>query len=160
MRRLSQTLKNKSSMSYVHEELPFGTPFDVSVLEQTRQPGETLSADRPGTALSQYPPFEGGLNHSFGLSELGTSLGSLSTFSCAGDPLPDETAAAVLVKPPDTASDFVAMQLIAQALAKRRGVDPESIMPKLNKLFAGDVITSSACNSKSSSVPNVLGKSH
>lgn len=63
------------------------------------------------------------------------SDGTSSTFSCAGDLLPDEASDINLIEVAGTDNDFVATKRIAQVLAKRHHVDPDTIMPKLHDLF-------------------------
>ena len=78
---------------------------------------------------------------------------TLSTFSCIGDLLPDETADVNLIEAAGTDNDFVAIKRIAHVLAKRRQVDPETVMPKLLELFAAQTVV----GEKSSSLPVGLG---
>jgi len=101
-------------MTNIHADLPFGTAPDV----------------QPST-LAEASSLEGRV------SEPKTSFSddTLSTFSCAGDLLPDETADVNLIEAAGTDNDFVAIKRIANVLARRRNVDPSSVMPKLCELF-------------------------
>jgi hypothetical protein len=83
------------------------------------------------------------------------SADTLSTFSCAGDLLPDEAADVNLIQAAGTDNDLVAVRRIANVLAKRRHVDPDTVMPKLLSLFDERAIE----KERSSSLPTVLGKS-
>ena len=60
---------------------------------------------------------------------------TISTFSCAGDLLPDEPTSTALIEVAGTDNEYVAVKRIAKVLARRRGVDPEDLMPKLLGLF-------------------------
>lgn len=92
------------------------------------------------------------------MSEPKTSISddTLSTFSCVGDLLPDETADLNLIEAAGTDNDFVAIKRIAHVLAKRRRVDADAVMPKLLELFAAQALESE----RSSSLPAGLGKSN
>ena len=140
MRSLSKTLETKCSMTNIHDDLPFGTPpadmstlAAASILEQSDSP---KAMSDPKASFSDDA--------------------SLSTFSCLGDLLPDETAGADvdLIEAAGTDNDFVAIKRIAQVLAKRREVDPDAVMPKLLQLFAAQTFEFD----RSSSLPNTCGK--
>ena len=140
MRRLSKTLTKKSSMTNIHADLPFGKPPLATVSffddQDNRRPRED--------ALHQE-------------SDLKTHISddTLSTFSCAGDLLPDEAADVNLIQAAGTDNDFVAIKRIANVLAKRRQVDPDAVMPKLQALFDAH----SVADERSSSLPTGLGQS-
>ncbi|KAK3715578.1 hypothetical protein LTR37_007066 [Vermiconidia calcicola] len=78
---------------------------------------------------------------------------TFSTFSCAGDLLPDEAADVTLMEPTGTDHDLAAIKRIATVLAKRRGVDTDDVMPKLIELFVAQPFD----NERSCSLPNDLG---
>ena len=124
-------------MTNIHYDLPCGTPDDVSFLEQTRRAIEPSPADRSVARTVPQPERRGEANVGAGCSEPRTSLSddTISTFSCNGDLLPDESADASALRVTKTDSDYVAMERIAQVLAKRRQVDIDTIMPKLRDLF-------------------------
>lgn len=160
MRRLSQTLTNKSIVSSVHYDLPFGTPVEMSLLERTRQNVETSPASRTTTELLHYAHGPQEDNRAREVSEARKSLSddTLSTFSCAGDLLPDETRDVNLIEVAGTDNDFVAIKRIAQVLAKRRHIDQDKIMPKLQQLFGTQDVEPPLESERSSSLPGGLGK--
>ena len=127
-------------MTSIHADLPFiGPPLPqvsfLDVQDNTPRAETRLQAvSEPKTSISDD---------------------TLSTFSCVGDLLPDETADVNLIEAAGTDNDFVAIKRIAQILAKRRHVDPDAVMPKLLELFAARALESE----RSSSLPAGLGKS-
>jgi hypothetical protein len=127
-------------MTNVRVDLPFGKPplATVSFLDDQ----------------DNSRPHEDALHQD---SEVKTHIsdGTLSTFSCAGDLLPDEAADVNLIQAAGTDNDFVAIKRIANVLAKRRQVDPDAALPKLQALFDAQ----SVANERSSSLPTCLGKS-
>ena len=141
MRRLSKTLATKSSMTNLHVDLPSGRPPLAAV--------SFLESHNSSRGLETVPP---------PVSEPKTSISddTLSTFSCLGDLLPDETADINLIEAAGTDNDFVAVKRIAHVLARRRHVDPDSMMPKLLELFAAQSFE----KERSSSLPAGLGKSY
>lgn len=118
MRRLSKTLMSQSS---TYAELPPGTLTDgpstlaeASYLEE--RSNRTRQVSDPKASFSEDD--------------------TVSTFSCAGDLLPDEAPhSAQLFETSGTDSDFVAIKRIAQVLARRRHVDADMIIPKLLDMF-------------------------
>ena len=140
MRRLSKTLTKKSSMTSAHVDLPFGRPplANVSFLD-----------DEDSSRCHEAALFQD--------SEVKTHISddTISTFSCAGDLLPDEAADVNLIQAAGTDNDYVAIKRIAKVLAKRRQVDPDAVMPKLQALFNAQYVA----NERSSSLPTGLGKS-
>lgn len=160
MRRLSKTLENTSPMSNIQNELLFGTPVDVSLLERARRTVWPSPTSNTSTKLPQHAPDRGDLDMSLAVSEPRTSFSddTLSTFSCAGDLLPDEAADVNLIRVAGTDNDFVAMKRIAQVLAKRRHVDADTIMPKLQELFGVQSGEPSLEKERSNSLPNGLGE--
>ena len=113
-------------MTNIHSDLPFGTPpaFLRSTLAEASGLEYSDIKSEPALSLS------------------GDDDGTLSTFSCVGDLLPDETADVSLIEAAGTDNDFVAIKRIAQVLAKRRNVDPDTVMPPLLDLFAGQCLES------------------
>ena len=67
---------------------------------------------------------------------------TVSTFSCAGDLLPDEATDANLIEAAGTDNDFVAIKRIAHILARRRNIDIDGVMPKLLQMFAAQTLES------------------
>lgn len=119
MRRLSKTLMSQPTS---YPDLPPGTLTDgPSTLAEASYLDARSSSDRNRAASEPKTSF--------------SEDGSISTFSCAGDLLPDEAASAKLVEAAGS-DDFVAIKRIAQVLARRRNVDVEAIMPKLLDMFA------------------------
>ena len=147
-------------MSNMHDELAFGTPTDVSLLERTRRNTRRSPASKASTGAQQWSTDRRHLDTSFEASEPWMSLSddTLSTFSCAGDLLPDEANGFNIVKPAETDKDFVAIKNIAHVLAKRRQVDPDKILPKLKELFGGGVDQSFIEEGRSSSLPDSLSR--
>ncbi|WPH04127.1 Hypothetical protein R9X50_00701200 [Acrodontium crateriforme] len=124
MRRLSQQLASKMSMTNIHAELPFGTPPDVprsKLVEATLEEIEAAESFHKPTGLKPPEP-----RASF-------SDDTGSTFSCLGDLLPDETT----VESSGSASEneSAAIKRIANVHARRRNLDQTKLLPKLMGLF-------------------------
>ena len=129
-----------NTTSNAHIDLPTGRPplADVSYLtepDHSHQPEDSMRA--ASQAHTQ------------------ASDDTLSTFSCAGDLLPDETTDVNLIEAAGTDNEFVAIRRIANVLARRRQLDPEIVMPKLQVLFDAQLSE----RERSSSLPTGLGKS-
>ena len=119
MRRLSKTLMSQESSC---PELPPGTLKEgPSTLAEASYLEECSSTDRKRATSDPKTSF----------SEEDT----VSTFSCAGDLLPDENTRVNLVDAAGTDNDLVAIKRIAQVLARRRNVDVDAVMPKLLEMF-------------------------
>lgn len=140
MRRLSRTLAQKDSVTNIHIDLPSGKPplSVISFLKEDDNSRHTDCVPRPESEAKTH-----------------VSDDTLSTFSCAGDFLPDETTDVNLIQAAGTDNEFVAVKRIARVLAKRRHVDPDSVMPKLLSLFEAQP----GEKERSSSLPTGLGKS-
>jgi hypothetical protein len=120
-KRLSQQL-----LSNAHADLPFGTPPDVrpSTLAEATLLEERAAYDVQCSTV--------GLKS---VSEPKTSMSddTFSTFSCVEDLLPGEAPAVSADEALE--DDFIAIQRIANALARRRNIDSAIVMPKLFDLF-------------------------
>lgn len=121
---LSKTLAQKKSMTNIHAELPFGTPpqdsrfslINASMPERNRN---GTGRERANTA-STYQS---------------TSTDTFSTFSCE-DLLPtDDQATKNKHEMAGSDDDFASVQHIAHALAQRRNVDANRVLPQLMDLF-------------------------
>ncbi|KAF2769397.1 hypothetical protein EJ03DRAFT_293118, partial [Teratosphaeria nubilosa] len=117
MRRLSQQLMSKKSFTNIHADLPFGTPPDAmpstlaeaSMLETQAAGSRTVSEPRTSVSADTFSTFS-------------CMDGALSTPNALSDRLDD--------------SEMRAIHRIAEALARRRQVDPSKVMPKLLDMFA------------------------
>lgn len=148
MRRLSKTLTANGA----HVDMPLGKPSlsSVSFLEEqdNRRRPEPKQRSKP----TSWPE---PVQRAESQAKTHCSDDTLSTFSCSGDLLPDEAADLNLIQAAGTDNDFVAIKRIAHVLAKRRHIDPDEVMPKLQELFGSDSIY----EERSSSLPTGLGKS-
>ena len=146
MAKLSKKLTKKVSKTSILAELPFGTPpphvnstslLQASYLEDQNR---LLSLEKkPAESQSQMK------------EEVRVSLSddTTSTFSCAGDLLPDE-ANEKRVHHGDIAfenasdDDIEDIRRMAATISSRRGIDAEAVMPRLLDLFCPQEPTSNA----------------
>ena len=105
MKRLSRTLGQKGPTTNAHADLQYGKPplSDFSFLTEQSVDHHVETTPRPDSA-----------------AKTNVSDDTLSTFSCVGDFLPDETADINLVQMAGTDNEVVAVRRIANFLAKRR----------------------------------------
>lgn len=134
MRRISQQLASKNSMTSLHAELPFGTPTEVvpSTLAEASLLESHASRDRKATrhAAADVEGFK---------PKTSESDDTFSTFSVEGDFIADEAAYRVRSDvDKEDAEDFVAVQRIVNILAHRQHKDAASIVPKLLGLFTAE----------------------
>ncbi|KAF7196188.1 hypothetical protein HII31_02589 [Pseudocercospora fuligena] len=121
-KRMSLRLAPKKSVTNIHADLPFGTP-----------PLDTRFSLTNASALEQQARRQG-RKRAATSSTITTSDDTFSTFSCEGDLLPDET---ITFGPAPSANvdDFSSIAQIAHAVARRRNVDPSTVLPQLLDLF-------------------------
>lgn len=146
MVKLSKKLTKKVSKTSILAELPFGTPpayvpstslLQASYLED--QASLLSSEKRAAEYQSQMK------------EEVRVSLSddTTSTFSCAGDLLPDE-ANEKEVHHGDTTFEHVSdndiedIRRMAATISSRRGIDAETVMPRLLDLFRSQEPTNNA----------------
>ncbi|KAL1583224.1 hypothetical protein WHR41_07830 [Cladosporium halotolerans] len=132
MARLSKRLAKKTSKTSIHAELPFGSPppnipstslLQASYLEDQAKLEKTKVEDRPQAAAEARVSF---------------SDDTASTFSCAGDFLPDETGERLplsSISEPLPDSDILELRQMAATISRRRDVNIESVMPRLVEMF-------------------------
>lgn len=132
MARLSKRLAKKASKTSIHAELPFGSPppnipstslLQASYLEDQAKLEQTKVEDRPQAAAEARVSF---------------SDDTASTFSCAGDFLPDETGERLPLSStsqPFPDSDILELRQMAATISRRRDVNIESVMPRLVEMF-------------------------
>lgn len=126
MKKLSRKLTKKASSTHVHQDLPFGTPprFQPSTIAEASmldEQAEMVKAKRVRSGSNA-------------VSEANTEA-SVSTFSGAGDMLPDELEASQSDGSPEQDPDVVAIKCIATTLSNRRGISADAVLPKLFELF-------------------------
>ena len=139
MRALSRKLQQKTSMTSIHADLPFGTP---------------PSRDMPSTSLAQVSFIEQQaekaanqrkMARSRATSEAKTScsVDTFSTFSNAGDHHPEllSDGSAIAGTPKrfkaraKTENDLLAARQIADVISTRRGVSTQSVLPQAFQLL-------------------------
>lgn len=122
-KHMSQRLAQKKSMTNIHSDLPFGTPPRDTQFSLT------------GASLLERGVQKTNRKRAVAVSDvLSTSDDTFSTFSCDGDLLPDETPNATATEA-NGAGDFASIEHIADALARRRNIEPARLMPQLLDLF-------------------------
>lgn len=122
-RRMSRQLAQKKSMTNIHADLPFGTPPD----------GEQEFSLANVSMLDQRPAIR---RHKRPTHGSNTTNDTFSAFSSAGDLLSDEgTTHTAHVEDSDDNKDIADIENLANALARRRGVEPSHFMPQLLNLI-------------------------
>ncbi|CAK4033577.1 Hypothetical predicted protein [Lecanosticta acicola] len=122
-KRISQTLAQKKSMTNIHADLPFGTPprdmrFSLTNASMLEQQAPNTTRRRAATASTD------------------TSVDTFSTFSAEGDIFRQGAGQSRQPDVPATdESAFSEIERLANTIALRRNVDPESVKPLLMKLF-------------------------
>lgn len=121
-KRLSLRLSQKKPSTKFHAALPDGTPpldtrFSLAEASALEQQAKRHRRNRAATS-----------------STITTSDDTFSTFSCVGDLLPDETTTPGPSRSNDI-DDFSSIEQIANAIARRRHVDPAVVLPQLLDLF-------------------------
>jgi hypothetical protein len=134
---LSKKLTKKVSKTSILAELPFGTP--PPHLPSTSLLQASYLEDQARLLSSEKKPTE---SQSQTKEEVRVSLSddTASTFSCAGDLLPDETnmkdiqrSGPAIEHCPD--NDIEDIRRMAATISSRRGIDAEAVMPRLLDLF-------------------------
>lgn len=134
MAKLSKKLTKKTSKTSIHADLPFGSPppklpstsfLQTSYLEETSLIEKTRADKQQQSAIDARVSF---------------SDDTTSTFSCAGDFLPDEASDKGLRVSSEQVgsagdSDMAEIRQMAVNLSRQRGVSAESIIPRLLELF-------------------------
>lgn len=142
-KKMSQMLTGKKSMTNIHADLPFGTPPEIdmrfsltqaSILEQQ---GKQNGRPRTMTAST-------------------TSDDTFSSFSYRAEPRLKEPARAQRKErdvggTPD--DDFLEIERLASALARRRNIDPLHIMPQLLEIFGPQ---KTAAGDRAGGMPNTF----
>jgi len=146
MVKLSKKLTKKVSKTSILAELPFGTPpahaHSTSLLQAS------YLEDQDRLLSSEKRPTE---SQSRKKEEVRVSFSddTLSTFSCAGDLLPDE-ANEKEVHHGDPALEHVSdndmedIRRMVATISNRRGIDAETVMPRLLDLFRPQEPTNNA----------------
>ncbi|KAF2814174.1 uncharacterized protein BDZ99DRAFT_567843 [Mytilinidion resinicola] len=131
MKALSRTLSHMN----VHDDLPVGTPPDkrhkhslsywTKSNEVAPSHGESMLPSQGGGALKT--------------SQSDDPSDTYSTFSSAGDALPDEEGATTntILDARAEGEDFVALRDLVIQLARRRGICIETMLPRLVDIFEG-----------------------
>lgn len=137
-------LSSKVSMTSFHAELPFGTPprYGPSTLAEASLLEEVSASTEPNSARSR--------THSLPKARASGSDDTFSTFSSAGDLLPDEAGEDTVTALPDEKVTCMRTRLLfcsdqqqemadvrrfATLLSRRRGVSAESVIPTIMELF-------------------------
>lgn len=134
MAKLSKKLTKKTSKTSILAELPFGSPppnLPSTSLLQASYLEEANLIERTRTERQQQSPAD--VRVSF-------SDDTTSTFSCAGDLLPDEASDKGLRNSsehfgPAVDNEMAEIRRMAVTISRRRGVSAESIIPRLLELF-------------------------
>jgi hypothetical protein len=135
MAKLSRKLTKKISKTSILAELPFGTPpphipstslLQASYMEDQARLLEDRSAENPSQMKDEV--------------RVSFSDDTTSTFSCAGDLLPDESNDKALhFEGPSfehmSDNDIEDIRQMAATISNRRGLDAESVMSRLLDLF-------------------------
>ena len=146
MVKLSKKLTKKVSKTSILAELPFGTP--PAHAQSTSLLQASYLEDQDRLLSSEKKPAE---SQSQRKEEVRVSFSddTLSTFSCAGDLLPDE-ANEKEVHHGDPAFEHVSdndledIRRMAATISNRRGIDAEAVMPRLLDLFRPQEPTTNA----------------
>lgn len=134
MAKLSKKLTKKTSKTSILADLPFGSPppnlpstslLQASYLEEASFI-EKMRAERQQQSAADV--------------RVSFSDDTASTFSCAGDFLPDEASEQGLrisseQIEPVVDNEMVEIRRMAATISRRRGVSAESIVPRLLELF-------------------------
>lgn len=123
-------------MTSVHKELPFSSP-PSGLLSQTLAQPSYFDDKSTSSGFGSFRPPSHGSHKS--LKPAGSpSVATLSTFSSIGDLLPDEMEDETLTSPitaPVHKTDDV--QLIADMIARQRGLPVEFLLPQVLALYKG-----------------------
>jgi len=125
------TLSHQLSVTSVHQELPFGSP-PTSVLAKTFDEVPWPETGKGGNEATD----QGHEQESFGRTESRSAAASssiYSTFSCAGDSLPDETAEDTVRNLP-AFDDTEEVLRMANLIAQKRGIKADILVPRILKL--------------------------
>lgn len=146
MVKLSKKLTKKVSKTSILAELPFGTPPPHGPSTSLLQASHL--EDQASLLSSEKKPAE----NQFQMKEevrVSLSDDTTSTFSCAGDLLPDE-ANEKEVHRRDPAFEDVSdndvedIRRMAATISSRRGIDADAVMPRLLDLFRSQEPTNNA----------------
>ena len=124
-------LSHKLSVTSVHEDLPFGSP-STSLLAKTLHEPSILEAVPDNSETSDTACQQDGLGKTRARSAAASSS-TYSTFSSAGDDLPDETVEDTVRNLP-ISSDMDEVLRIANLIAQKRGISADILVPKILKL--------------------------
>jgi len=137
MVKLSKKLTKKVSKTSILAELPFGTP--PPHVPGTSQLQASYLEDQARLLSSEKKPAE---NQCQMKEEVRVSLSddTTSTFSCAGDLLPDEANEKEVqhggpILGPTSENDIEDIRQMAATISSRRVIDAEAVMPRLLDLF-------------------------
>ena len=146
MVKLSKKLTKKVSKTSILAELPFGTPPPHVPSTSLLQASYLEDQDR--LLSSRKQPAE---SQSLMKEEVRVSFSddTTSTFSCAGDLLPDEANEkeahhGVPAFEQVSDNDIEDIRSMATTISSRRGIDAEAVMPRLLDLFRPQEPTNSA----------------
>lgn len=117
------------SITSIHADLPFGTPVNQGLLSRTMsQPSFFNRKSTSSEAASIQSRKSERMNENL-------SAGDYSSFSSAGDPLPDELEGDTVVQTRvNIQEDLRQMHHIASLVAKQRGVSADLLMPQVVEL--------------------------
>jgi hypothetical protein len=146
MAKLSKKLTKKVSKTSILAELPFGTP--PACVPSTSLLQASYLEDQTSLLSSEKKAAE---NQSHMKEEVRISLSddTTSTFSCAGDLLPDEANEKEVHHDDPTFehvsdNDIEDIRRMAATISSRRGIDTETVMPRLLDLFRSQGPTNNA----------------
>lgn len=141
MAKLSRKLVKKTSKTSILAELPFGTPpsnlRSTSLLQASYVEDQAAARDKIRTGSHSQTAIEG---------RVSISDDTASTFSCPGDLLPDEISekgshTVGVSFEQRTDHDITGLVQMAATVFGRRGIDVDSVMPRLLELFRPQIST-------------------
>lgn len=134
MRRLSKALASKRAAAYIDTDLTIGTPphafpstlAEASLLEEEVGIGDSKHCNTASHMVSE--------------PKTSFSDDTVSTFSCVGDLLPDETAPICSVPAVDSGQDLLDVKRSAPQQCPRRNLEPSSLAPDPLDMFDGRIL--------------------